>query len=1043
MLRSTRLLLEVAGFLIAGLAVLLAAVAWRLSTGPVETDFLTPYLEDALNAGPVRLSLGGTSLRWDGFDQPLEIVATDVTLHGDDAGPVARVPALSVALGVRGLLQGRLLPRRIALVEPHVRIERTAEGVFRFALGAGAAVPEVAGGGVVPALLAALRAAPDEPRRPLDAIEALSVARGEITVDDRMLGIRWYAPRADIQLRRIADGIAGTALLDVEVGERIARLEADLDHRADGGRTTVELRVDNLVPADLAASDPVLAPLAVLASPVRGTVRATFGPTFLPLGTTFALRAGAGVLRLDGLYPEPLRVASLGVAGDVDLPGGVLTVERFVADLGGPRLEGAATVTDRAGTLAIEGTGAVLDLPTDLLAGYWPERLGRGARAWVTRNLSRGIVRRAEARMSARMPAEDLGRMRLLSLAGDIGFDGVSVRYLDGMPPVTGVAGTAAFDRRSFTLDLTAGRLQDLAVTEAAVAITGFEAGRETIDVEVVAAGPAAAALAVLDHPPLSYASKIGIAPADAAGVMSARLRFAFPLKRGLSVQEVGLAAAANLQDVRLGEVIDGIAATRLNGALSLDGRGLELTGTAELNGVPVDVSWTERFGSGPGARRRITLAGTLDPARQAALGLPVYDGLTGDVPVEAVYTASAGAASTVAAELDLTGARLTVDPLGWTKPPGVPGRADLTLELNGDELSRLSSFALRTPDLVARGDAVFAPGTGAVAEWRLTEFEHGRNRFGLQATRQPGGGYAVELRGPSLDAGPALDGLFGGAGRDREPGAAGAEPGPPLQATVVLDRVYVGEDRAVFGVNGVLVRRDGAWDAIDLAGRTDTDAPMRLSYGPGADGVVRLSVTADDAGAALRTFDLVGTVRGGRLVIDGTRLADAAAPGTAFVGRLRMDRFRVVRAPVLARLLAALSLGGLNDLLTSDGIDFSRLVAGYRLDDGVLAISDARTSGGALGLTLDGTVDLDTDRVDVEGTIVPLSGVNKVIGAIPIIGDLLTGGEGQGVFAFTYGVEGPLAEPRVTVNPLAVLAPGFLRNLFFLDGDVGRPPAR
>jgi len=84
--------------------------------------------------------------------------------------------------------------------------------------------------------------------------------------------------------------------------------------------------------------------------------------------------------------------------------------------------------------------------------------------------------------------------------------------------------------------------------------------------------------------------------------------------------------------------------------------------------------------------------------------------------------------------------------------------------------------------------------------------------------------------------------------------------------------------------------------------------------------------------------------------------------------------------------------------------------------------------------------MDLAADQVDFEGTIVPLYGVNQVIGAIPLLGDLLTGGEGQGVFAFTYGIEGPLDDPRVTVNPLSVLAPGFLRNLFFLEGD-GQSP--
>ena len=67
-------------------------------------------------------------------------------------------------------------------------------------------------------------------------------------------------------------------------------------------------------------------------------------------------------------------------------------------------------------------------------------------------------------------------------------------------------------------------------------------------------------------------------------------------------------------------------------------------------------------------------------------------------------------------------------------------------------------------------------------------------------------------------------------------------------------------------------------------------------------------------------------------------------------------------------------------------------------------------------------------------------------IGRIPVIGDLLVGEEGSGIFAATYRLKGPLDDPDVSVNPLAALAPGFLRNLFGaiadgVTGKAGSPP--
>ncbi|MGE3622934.1 MAG: hypothetical protein AB7H77_03535 [Bdellovibrionales bacterium] len=57
---------------------------------------------------------------------------------------------------------------------------------------------------------------------------------------------------------------------------------------------------------------------------------------------------------------------------------------------------------------------------------------------------------------------------------------------------------------------------------------------------------------------------------------------------------------------------------------------------------------------------------------------------------------------------------------------------------------------------------------------------------------------------------------------------------------------------------------------------------------------------------------------------------------------------------------------------------------------------------------------------------------VNRVLGAIPLIGDLRTGGDGQGVLGVTYTIKGPIEKPSVSVNPASLLTPGFLRNIFF-----------
>jgi hypothetical protein len=64
-------------------------------------------------------------------------------------------------------------------------------------------------------------------------------------------------------------------------------------------------------------------------------------------------------------------------------------------------------------------------------------------------------------------------------------------------------------------------------------------------------------------------------------------------------------------------------------------------------------------------------------------------------------------------------------------------------------------------------------------------------------------------------------------------------------------------------------------------------------------------------------------------------------------------------------------------------------------------------------------------------GVISPAYALTGLVDSIPLIGDILTGGKGEGIFAMTFKVTGSLDDPNISVNPLSLLAPGFLRNVF------------
>jgi uncharacterized protein YhdP len=160
--------------------------------------------------------------------------------------------------------------------------------------------------------------------------------------------------------------------------------------------------------------------------------------------------------------------------------------------------------------------------------------------------------------------------------------------------------------------------------------------------------------------------------------------------------------------------------------------------------------------------------------------------------------------------------------------------------------------------------------------------------------------------------------------------------------------------------------------------------------------------------------------------------------------GLIKVGDYHVRNAPVLARLLTVAALTGILDVLQGEGVGFSSLEAPFTMTDGLVEVKDARAWGTALGITAKGQIDLDSSRMALEGTVVPAYALNSVLGKIPVLGWLITGGEkGGGILAFNYSMKGPTDDPSVTVNPLSVLTPGFLRNLFNIFDDGSETNAR
>ncbi|MBT5433810.1 MAG: hypothetical protein HOK83_09135, partial [Rhodospirillaceae bacterium] len=255
------------------------------------------------------------------------------------------------------------------------------------------------------------------------------------------------------------------------------------------------------------------------------------------------------------------------------------------------------------------------------------------------------------------------------------------------------------------------------------------------------------------------------------------------------------------------------------------------------------------------------------------------------------------------------------------------------------------------------------------------------------------------------------------------------------FQIRGVLDRIWITDNDTVQNVHIDGTYVEDRWEALAITGAIENETPMSVTIWRFSPDERRFEYNAGNAGDAIRAFGLFDNATGGALQIRAR--IDDSDPETPADGAIRMEGFVLKEAPILTEITSSASLTAMVSALTEGGLEFDGALMPFHKEGDVVTLYDARVFGPSIGITIGGTVDLGTDQLDLAGTLVPAYMFNSALGEIPLLGDILTGTEeGGGIFAFAFDVTGHRDEPEVIVDPLSVLAPGILRNMFTAPTD-------
>ena len=1026
--------------MVPALILVLAAGLWRLTQGPIDLDELTPYVQEMLGRSVegMSIAISGGHLGIDPATHALELWLEGVRLSRADGEPVASLPVVAASFSLTSLLRARVAPTRLVIQRPLLRLVRDEDGAVRFRFGD----QDAEAPGLPPEMLEqfAGSAKPDEP---FGQMRRIIIRDATLVLDDRQTGRRWQAERVDATAERNPAGLAGDLALALSLGARRPEFHVNYRYSSSDRKLDLTVEVGAVEPAALASLTPELAPLEAAQFPISGTLT-----TRLDLaarsgeGVRADLRFGAGWLKSELLPEGALRLEQGSLHAVYAPESSQLRLTKLELDLGGGSgitfkgsLDGITPdiiagerppASPLAGRLGV----TLVDVPVNKFETLWPPALSRNGRRWVLANVRDGVLDEAAVQLDLEVdPATRTAEV--VSAHGSMRYRDATISYFQGLPPVRKVSGTAMLEDKRLVFTPKAGTVKSVQVTGGSLQITDLGAPVEWLTVDLSATGPVQDVLEVIDAKPLRYAHEVGVDPARVAGRTEANFHFKLPLLRDLKLDQVQYGVKASLTGAAIADVAMDRDLTDGNFALEIGGPGARLQGDARFDGIPVnlDASLSFKRRDGPRARYRVALA--LNDEQRRRLGFDFFpDRVAGPIGIDLTYSVLDAARAEAEAAIDLRAAGLSVAEADWKKPPGAPATARLVAELRQEQITRVKDIEVKAPGLEGRFALTLARGTGRLDRVEVQRLLVGGDDLAGFVTRRQQGGWHVDLRGPSLDLSHWIKDLGNSLSRQSSPSD------PPLQLDARLGRVIFGQQREVRDFTAHLLRNGGDWEAAQIDARFANGRRLTLWSGKDAGGS-NLNLHSDDLGSALHLLDITDNVVGGRVAV-AARVGEAAGK-RVLTGSIEGGDYSLARAPAIARILALPSFSGMGSMLAGSGIPFSTLRGEFALSEDRLRLDNFLAYGEAIGMTGNGVVDLHRDQLDLQGTIVPAYALNSMLGNVPIVGSLLLGGEGQGLFAANYRVTGSAADPEISVNPLSALAPGFLRRLF--QPNFGLPP--
>lgn len=758
-------------------------------------------------------------------------------------------------------------------------------------------------------------------------------------------------------------------------------------------------------------------------------------------GWQFDLRTLNGVLAAEEGNVPPLTIDRWVARGRIGPEPGRLQLDEFQLDAGGTQIAMTGNVVHAASRVDALLEGRIGAMPVASMKALWPSAVARRSREWVGRNLLAGFLKGGTFRIATQHDAGGGGsrspeerRTSLTLEAADL-----EIATTAGLPHVEAPRALLRVEGNDAEVtipeaSIAASQGRRIALKSGRIFVAAIDSERPLAEISARAQAPLGAVLDVLDREPLALVREAGLGLTGLDGNVEGQVRLSLPLGETISTAEMKIEGKARLTDGRAKAVF---GTHDINGAtftLDVTENAMDVRGDMLLSGVSAKVGWQVLAGVPAAQQPPIKISATLDNSDRAQLKLDLNHMVQGEVPIEINVQRNGPDDTKVHFVADLTAAELTLNDISWQKPSGRPAGLEFDVVNGQSHKTELQSFRLIGDNIAIDGWVGLGPDFHPM-EYHFPHFSiNVVTNMDVRGVMRPGRVWDVKARGKTYDAKDLFHSLISfGQLSERQ---AQAKDRPGLDLVAEIDNVLGASDTTIRSVKLKMQKRAEQLTMLDMRGTLESGKALVARLRPEAGRSRLLTAEAADAGQALKLIGFYPNMLGGTGDLEINLDAKGAAERT---GVLAIANFRVLGDPVVSEVLQspdegrpAIDTGRKGSRrIVREQFDFERLRAPFAMGNGQLVLENAHVTGPMVGATMRGKIDYRTQRLQLGGTYVPLSGFNRSFAPIPILGPLLTGPRGEGVLGITFAIEGPMADPQVIVNPLSLVMPGIFREIF------------